>query len=139
MKEQIISKAAEIIKKRTRGDSYCALSLMDSEGFPTASTITASDTDGISTIYFGTGMNSNKAVRVRANNKACVCFSEGDYNISLVGTIEISTDSELKKEMWYSGLENHFTGYDDPDFCILIFKTKRYNLFIDWQDVNGYM
>jgi general stress protein 26 len=39
--------------------------------------------------------------------------------------------------MWYPGLEQNFSGPDDPDYCVLRFETERYNLLIDWQSVRG--
>ena len=39
--------------------------------------------------------------------------------------------------MWYEGLKNHFSGPDDPNYCVLRFKTERYNLMIDWKEVKG--
>ena len=132
-----IQKAAEIISQNTAAGTSCVLALIDSNGYPTASTITASKSDGIKFITFGTGLSSNKAKRIQACGRACVCFSSEAYNITLVGDIEIATEPEIKKETWYDGLENHFSGPDDPNFCVLRFTTKRYNLMVDWTEVEG--
>jgi general stress protein 26 len=41
----------------------------------------------------------------------------------------------MKKETWYEGLEEHFpNGVADPNFCVLKFTTKRYNLWVDAQE-----
>ena len=139
MNEEIITKAGEIIAQKTGGgnEGYCVLSLIDKDGFPTSSTISASKADGINWITFCTGLGSDKTNRIEKCNRASVCFAAIDYNISLVGTIEILTDPETKKEMWYKGLENHFSGPEDPNYCVLRFKTKRYNLLVDWMEVKG--
>jgi Uncharacterized stress protein (general stress protein 26) len=79
------------------------LSLIDSEGYPTASIITPSRSDGI----------------------------------NLVGEIEIIMADDVKREMWYDGLGHHFTGSDDPNYCVLKFTTKRYKLFSDYEDMAG--
>ncbi|MDR0326512.1 MAG: pyridoxamine 5'-phosphate oxidase family protein [Oscillospiraceae bacterium] len=135
MHEESIKRAGEIIAQNTGADSHCTLALIDDDGYPTASTITASKSDGIKWITFGSEVGSNKANRIRKCNRAAVCFNRsGDHNITLVGTIEIVTDADVKRDMWYSGLENHFAGHDDPNFCVLRFTTKRYNLFVDWKD-----
>ncbi len=139
MNEHIIEKAAEIIKKRSKVPSFCDLSLIDLEGYPTTSVITNADSEGIETLYFCTELNSNKVRRIEKCNKAAVSFPDLDYNITLVGTIGISTDPELKKEKWYPGLEHTFKGVDDPNYCVLIFKTRRYNLLVDWQQAEGYL
>ena len=135
-KDEVIAKAGEIVEKSTVHQSpkgiepYCALALIDANGYPTASTITPVKADGIKWITFCAGLRGNKAKRIEKCNRASVCFNtNGAYNITLVGTVEILTDPAIKQEMWYEGLENHFKGMDDPDYCILRFHTQRYNLF----------
>ena len=39
--------------------------------------------------------------------------------------------------MWYKGLEENFDGPEDPNYCVLLFKTERYNLFVDWKEAKG--
>ena len=58
------------------------------------------------------------------------------YNITLVGDIEVMTDTQIKNETWYGGLEEHFPngGKNDPNYCVLKFTTKRYNLWVDMGD-----
>lgn len=137
MNEEIIARAGEIIEKNTGEDSYCVLALIDLEGYPSASTISASKADGINWITFCTGVAGNRPERVNNCNRASVCFNGSDYNITLVGTMEVLNDPEVKKEMWYDGLSNHFTGPEDPNYCVLRFKTKRYNLLVDWKEARG--
>ncbi len=137
MNKEIMKKAGEIVEKNTRGDTYCSLGLIDVDGYPTVSTITASKADGIRVITFGTGLHSTKTERINKCNRASVCFNAPDYNITLVGRIEVVTDPEIKKETWYQGLEMHYKGYEDPEFCVLKFVTERYNLLVDWQEIKG--
>jgi general stress protein 26 len=137
MNQEIIKKAGEIIEGRTGESSYCAMSLIDTDGYPTTSTISASKADGINWITFCTGLESNKTNRIRKCNQASICFNSPEYNITLVGDIEVVTDPEVKKNMWYEGLSNHFSGPEDPNYCVLSFRTKRYNLFVNWQEARG--
>lgn len=137
MIEEIIEKSCKLIKQNSGEGTYCVLGLMDHNGYPTMSTITASQSDGINCITFCTGLNSRKSKRINNCNLASVCFNSDDYSITLVGTIEILTDLEIKKEMWYGGLINHFSGPEDPNYCVLRLKTERYNLFVDWEEVTG--
>lgn len=143
MHKEAIAKAGEIILKNTvcnapeGSERYCVLALIDANGYPTASTITAAKADGISRIYFCTGLSSNKVDRIKKCGRASVCFCSPAYNITLVGAIEILTDAKIKKEMWYDGLAHHFSGDDDPGYCVLRFSTERYNFFIDWQETAG--
>ena len=144
MSKGIIAKAEEIIRQNTAHNSlegsepYCVLALIDKDGYPTASTITASKAHGINWITFCTGLKGNKAKRIANCNRASVCFNrDGAYNITLVGTIEVVTDLAIKEEMWYPGMGQHFNGPDNPDYCVLRFKTNRYNLLVDWQEAEG--
>ncbi len=137
MNKEIITKAGEIIEKNTGESTFCVLALIDLDGYPTVSTISALKADGINWITFCTGFGGTRTTRINNCNRASVCFNAMDYNITLVGTIEIMTDLHVKKEMWYEGLTNHFSGPEDPNYCVLLFKTERYNLLIDWKEVKG--
>lgn len=139
MNEEIIARAGEIVASKTGGgnEGYCVLALIDKEGYPTISTISASKAEGINWVTFCTGLGSNKTKRIENCNRASVCFDSLDHNITLVGTIEILTDPEIKKEMWYEGLVNHFNGPEDPNYCVLRFRTERYNLLVDWKEASG--
>lgn len=137
MNEELITKAGEIVAGNTGVTGYCTLALIDTDGYPTASTISASKTGGISWITFCTGLSSPKITRIRKCNRASVCFNAADYNITLVGTIEILTDPEVKKEMWYDGLVEQFRGPEDDNYCVLRFSTERYNLLVDWKEARG--
>lgn len=137
MDQEVVLKAGKIIEDNLGMGTYCVLSLIDLDGYPTASTITASKAEGIHWISFCTGIESPKAKRIARCNRASVCFNADDYTITLVGTIEIESDPEIKKDMWYGGLSNHFSGADDPNYCVLRFRTERYNLLIDWKEVKG--
>ncbi len=137
MNEEVIAKAGQIVERNTGEESYCVLALTDLDGSPTASTISASKADGINWITFCTGLGGTKTNRINKSNQASVCFNAPDYNITLVGTIEVLTDPEVKKEMWYGGLANHFSGPEDPNYCVLRFKTQRYNLLVDWIEERG--
>jgi len=144
MSNNAIKKAEEIIHSKSAAVNMgagVALSLIDHEGYPTTSTLSISKADGIRQITFGGSLESNKAKRAKENSHACVCIFDDDYesgayyNITLVGDVEVVTDMELKKDTWYEGLEDHFQGgFEDSDYCVLKFTTKRYNL---WVDVEG--
>ena len=144
MSQKAIARAEEIIKSKTAGENAgvgVTLSLLDHEGYPTTSTLSISRVDGIRQILFGGSLSSNKAKRIMQNSRASVCIFDDNfeagayYNITLVGDAEVVTDPELKKEVWYEGLAEHFEkGVEDPDYCVLRFTTKRYNLWVDLED-----
>ena len=107
MNEEIIKSAEEILANRAlKEQGYCILALIDTDGYPTAATISPSKIEGIHCITFCTGTDSNWAKRIANCNRASVCFNSGteQYNITLVGNIEVLTDLKTKKEMWYEGM-----------------------------------
>ena len=135
----VIEKAQQIIKTKTADTnkwSGVTLSLLNSEGYPTTSSISIAKANDLHELTFTVGTNSNKANRIKECNRASVCifddnFEQGSYyNITLVGDIEIITDPEIKKANWYDGLQEHFPdGASDPNYCVLKFVTKHYNLW----------
>jgi len=142
-KEVAIRKAEEIIASQTVkngkfGGEFCSLVVMDLEGYPTASVLTAAKSDGIKQIWFGTQVDSNKAIRAKNNPKASVHYGTGEHSVTLTGEIEILVDEATRKAIWYDGLSEHFPeGVNDPNYCVLSFKTKKYNLFVDWEETIG--
>lgn len=139
--EKAIVKASGIISGRTASgkynNQYCVLAQEDLDGRITAAVITASKADGIKQITFCSGISSNWAKRAERDSRAAICFESDTYSITLRGRLEILTDAEIKKENWYSGLESHFSGADDPNYCVLRFTTEVYKLFIDWEETEG--
>ena len=136
---EMINKANEVIAEATTDwqKGICTLAVIDNDGFPTASTLSLAKADGVKWLTFVTGLGSNKAKRIEKSNKASVCFNSPDYNITLVGTIEILIDPQIKKDTWYSGCEHHFSGVDDPNYCVLKFTPHRYCILFGADEVEG--
>ncbi len=137
MNPVVHAKAAEIVAQNTGSGTHCILAQTDPEGFPTAAAVTAARAEGLRTLLFCTGLQSSKVLRTRRDARAGVCFASEDYNISLTGTMEIVTDPDIKRAAWYQGLEHHFSGPDDPGYCVLRFTSKGYNLLVDWIEGRG--
>ena len=135
MNQEIITKAGEIINSKAGyiGDGmegYVALSLIDDNGYPSATTFCITRADGINWLTFNTTVDRPYAKRIRKNNKACVCINSSAYTINLVGTAEACTDIETKKENWLPLFDGgpHWSGPDDPELLIIRFKTERYTI-----------
>jgi len=131
-----IDRAAQLINAKAnyvRGgmEGYAVLALIDENGSPTASTLTIARADGINWLTFCTSPDANKTKRAAKNAKASVCLASSEYNITLVGKIEIVTDPEAKKASWCEPMNDgaHWTSPDDPNFTVLRFTTERYSLF----------
>ena len=136
MNEEIIAQAGEFITSVRN----CVLALIDTDGYPTAATITPSKTEGIEWIAFGNNIDSNWAKRAANCNRASICFTSDrpECNITLVGTIEIlTTDLALKKEMWSEWMSQYYSGSEDPKYCVLQFTTQRYSFYLDGKQIRG--
>ena len=136
MSQEIINRAAEIINSKAEyktGDmeNYAALSLIDDNGYPSATTFCITKADGINWLTFNTAVEGRPyAKRISKNNKACVCINSAAYTINLVGTVEALTDIESKKENWLPIFDTmpHWSGPDDPDLLVIKFTTERYTI-----------
>ncbi|WHH60031.1 pyridoxamine 5'-phosphate oxidase family protein [Petroclostridium sp. X23] len=130
MSNELISKAEAIMKNA----NVATIAKIDDKGYPRASTISSIKTDGVKTVWFSTGLSSSKVKFFMINNKASVCYREGGNNITLIGTIDILSDPELKKQLWVDWFINHFPGgVTDPNYCILKFTTNNAIFWIDNQ------
>ena len=130
MSDNLVSRAESIVSNA----SVATIARVDSGGYPSASTISRIGNEGIGVVWFATGLKSRKAQAFKLNNKASVCYREGESNITLVGTIKIVTDPELKRELWLDWFIDHFAGgITDPNYCLLRFTTHRACLWIDGQ------
>ena len=146
MKHGIIARAGEIINAkagytdRDGMEGYVTLALIDENGYPTASTYVITKADGIEWLTFCTSLSRDIVKRINKCNRGSVCINSVEYNITLVGTFEVLTDMDTKKDMWFPPMANHWSGPDDPEYCVLRFTTERYNLFIPsvgYEDAKG--
>jgi len=135
MSQEVIKRASELINSITEYklggmEGYAALSLIDDNGYPSATTFCITKADGINWLTFNTALDRPYAERINKNNKACVCINSSSYTINLVGTVEACTDMETKKENWFTFFDDtdHWTGIDDPNLLILRFTTQRYTI-----------
>jgi len=128
MNTKMIEKANAHIQKT----SNVNLGVIDENGYPVVMAMSLINPKDISEIYLSTTPDSNKAKSLKKNNKASICCSTNDYNITLVGEIEIMTDQETKSKCWQNWfIEVYPDGETDPNYCVLKFKTKRAALYID--------
>lgn len=141
----LLQKAEALVNQSTMhtvSNTGCAdwvMSLIDEEGYPAASMITAARADGFRWIAFCTGLGWNKPNRAQKDPRACVyLFDQQSFTgISLVGRIEVIADEALNREMWYDSLGDFFAGPTDERLCVLLLRPERYNIFIDGQTIRG--
>ncbi|MCL2370932.1 MAG: pyridoxamine 5'-phosphate oxidase family protein [Firmicutes bacterium] len=137
MSKNLITKAEKIVKANTvKNGVYqgevCVMTLIDEDGYPSASVITPAKADGIKSLWFASNLDSQKVAQLKKNNRASVCFCSDEYSVSLTGEVKILTDTATKKQLWYKGLEDNYEGgINDPLYCVLHFVTKKYDIFLN--------
>jgi len=134
--QEALKRANEVINSRKDYigggmEGYVVLSLINEDGYPTSSTVTISKANGVSWMTFIGAIGGNKSRRIAKNNKASVCLASSEYNITLVGTMEIITDLDVKKEHWQN---NAYADWQNPQYCILRFNAESYNIYFASDD-----
>ena len=137
--EKIVNGSTMHTVAESRLGADWVMSLTDDEGYPAASMITASRADGFKWIAFCSGLGWNKPNRAEKDPRSCIYLfdNESFSGISLTGKIEVITDLETKKQMWYDALGDYFKNPEDDKLCVLRFKPERYNIFIDNHTIRG--
>ncbi|MBD5139049.1 MAG: pyridoxamine 5'-phosphate oxidase family protein [Ruminococcus sp.] len=138
MSEKIIKRAGEVIAEKINNSAqnFCTLALINTDGYPYTTTISIKKADGIRWLILTTG-KSAKTDMIERCNKASICVNAAEYHIALTGTIELLTDPDVKKELWNDNMKEYYSGWDDPNYCVLKFTTERYSLLVDWQEARG--
>lgn len=143
---ELLKKAEKIVCRSTMQyaedptvGSDWVMSLIDEDGYPNGSMITAAKADGFHWIAFCTGVHANKTIRAMQNPNACIYLFDKETftGISLLGKVEVSTDPELKKQVWYKDLGDFFAGPEDAELCVLLFRPEKYNIFIENTTLRG--
>jgi len=139
LKQQAIHIVANhTVKNAEYKGEICVMTVIDAKGYPQSSVITPAKSDGLQTLWFCSNLDSAKVAFLKQNNRTNVCFSSTEYSISLVGEVEILTDAQTKKDMWYKGVEDYYqNGVTDPLYCVLKFTAQNYDFFIEGKRVRG--
>ena len=104
--ERIIQKASELLK-RCQAVTFATV---NGEGFPRPVPVKTLRTDDALTIWFATGIDSEKVAHIRRNMRTGASFYDRDDSVSLIGHAEVVTDPEALRDMWQPWLEAHFPG-----------------------------
>jgi len=142
MNEAVIAKANEIVNAKANFigggmEGYVSLAQINENGFPVITTISIAKADGIKWLTFVPGSERNSVKRARQCNRACVCINAEHYHISLVGTMEVLTDAESKKENWMEPFKAYWEGPETAGYCVLRFTTESYTIYLIDSEFEG--
>ena len=132
MPENINKAAQKAVALLERCDSV-QLASVTPDGYPRICEMERVKSVGLSKIYFTTLKSSAKVKHFAANNKAGVSWCADFDSVSLVGTIEIIEDIDVKKEIWQGEHERRFAVDENglPKYCILKFVATEAVTFIN--------
>ncbi|MCL2361990.1 MAG: pyridoxamine 5'-phosphate oxidase family protein [Defluviitaleaceae bacterium] len=123
---EIIMKAEELVKSCNAFN----LASVGENGYPRICVLSKTKADGIKKLYASTGMVSTKVKHFKANPKASACIWKGGDSITLIGTVKVTQDPAVLKENWLDWFTEHYTGIDDPNYCVLEFTTEEAVLWV---------
>lgn len=107
----------------------CLLSSIDENNYPqTRAVLGIRNREDITTLYFSTNTSSQKTQQYKNNNKACVYFYDPNKFvwIMFIWEMEVSQETTKKEKVWKDWDETYYPkGFNDDDFSVLIFKTKK--------------
>lgn len=113
---------------------------LKSDGYPSVATRSFCSAPNLVHSYISTGTNGNLAKAIANNNKMSICVQSEGNNITMIGTAHIITDMKVKEAMWVDWFINHFPGgFQDPNFCLIEFKTERISLWVAGQSLEAKM
>jgi general stress protein 26 len=127
-KEYAIQKGLELIKNA----KIALVGSIDNAGFPNIKAMMNLESEGLRKIWFSTNTSSKRVSYLQNNPKACVYYVDSDkfMGLMLVGTIEVTQDTEMRRRLWADGCEVYYPlGVNDSDYSVLCFTAERINFY----------
>lgn len=124
---ELRAKSNAILEKR----GVVTLASVDPEGYPRICVLSVLGDKEIGNILVSTGEKGTKAAHFRENPKASVCVFDERDSVTLMGEIEFVTDMKIKKEIFLDWMYQHFSGPDDPNYCIIAFRPTIATVWIE--------
>lgn len=111
---------------------------VDEDGFPNMKAMLAPRKIEGDCFYFSTNTSSKRVWQYRNQNKASIYFyNKGRFRyegVMLVGTMEVLTDEETKRDIWCVGDTMYYKkGVTDPDYCVLKFTAVKGRYYCDFK------
>jgi general stress protein 26 len=131
-REQMLKRAQAIVS----AEPYAVMGTVGPSGIPATRAMTVLENEGLHTVWFATGLSSQKVDHLRQNPQATLFFADPEdaIGVTLVGTADILLDSATRERFWRPGLKRWFLkGANDPNYCILRFRTSQVIFSIDRQ------
>jgi len=117
-----------------KSQKTCVVGSIDSDGVPNIKAmLRPRRTIDIHVIYFSTNTSSEHVRQYLANPKASVYFYRRlpvFKGMLLKGTMDILTDSDVKRALWEKGDEKYYSeGVGDADYCVMRFTASKGRIY----------
>ncbi len=136
-------KLHELLKKTNdnlKASEIGYVGYMKSDGFPSVAVRSFCTAPNIIHSYISTGSNGNLAKAIENNNKMSICVHSENNKRTMIGNAHIITDMKVKEAMWADWFIDHYPeGVQDPNYCVIEFKTERLSLWVDRESVEVQM
>ncbi|MBN1891902.1 MAG: pyridoxamine 5'-phosphate oxidase family protein [Clostridiales bacterium] len=120
-------KSNQILEKQ----GVATVASVDPEGYPRICVLSVLGEKEIGNIIVSTGAIGTKVAHFRENPKASVCVFDERDSVTLVGEVEFVTDMKIKKDVFLDWMYDHFTGVDDPNYCVIAFRPTVATVWIE--------
>ena len=129
--KEIEAKADELV----RNCGIMFVSSVNEKGYPRTCCVRKLSDKGFREIFFITSKRSEKqgkAKHFETNTKSSICFQHEGDSLTLVGEVEIITDSEEMQRLWDEQDRGFFPkGLDDPKIRFIHFHTLEATFWIE--------
>ncbi len=129
--KEIEIKADELVKKC----EVMFVSSVNEKGYPRTCCVSKLSDEGFRDIFFVTSKRSEKqgkAKHFETNTKSSICFQHGGDSLTLVGDVEIITDTTEMQKLWNEDDRAFFPkGIDDPKIRFIHFHTLEATFWIE--------
>lgn len=124
---ELRGKANLILEKQ----GVVTLASVDPEGYPRICVLSVLGEKEIGNIIVSTGEKGTKVAHFRKNPKASACVFDDRDSVTLIGEVEFVTDMKVKKDIFLDWMYDHFTGVDDPNYCVIAFRPTVATVWIE--------
>lgn len=129
-REQMLNRASALVS----AEPYAVMGTVGPSGVPSTRAMTVLENQGLETVWFATGLSTQKVAHLRHNPMATLFFAdpEDSIGVTLVGAADVLIDAPTQKRFWRPGLKRWFVeGETDPNYCVLRFRTKQVIFSLD--------
>lgn len=124
-----MSDLKEKILKIIREPHLASLATVTEDGKPWVRFVAPTGDEEL-TLRFASFLNSRKVSQIRRNpevhlTSGATGLESADSYLQIQGRAEIVTDESARKAYWKDELKRYFSGYDDPNYCIVLIRPYR--------------